>query len=220
MTAEVSAVLWDMDGTRVDSAEVVPAAFVETVRRLGGPPVTPERVVELYTVGKPRVMLSIMMGREEQQADEDLYHRVLAETSSGVRVHRGIPETLAGLREAGFALGVFTGNSRPAAESILAAAGLREHFAEVVGGDEVPLPKPAPDGVLEAARRLGVPSRQCAYVGDSPLDVGAGRDAGAVPVAAGWGHLFEEGEADLVARTPEEVPRLLALLRSGGIASH
>lgn len=185
------AVLWDMDGTLVDSAEVVPAAFVETVRRLGGAPVTPERVVELYAVGRPRHMLDHMLGRAGTDADEDLYHQVLGELGHRVRVHDGVAEVLGDLAGRGLRLGVFTGNSRPAAETILGATGLREHFEAVVGGDEVAHAKPAPDGVLEAARRLGVPPEQCAYVGDSPLDLRAGRDAGALAVAAGWGHLYD-----------------------------
>lgn len=209
----VVAVLWDMDGTLVDSAAVVPAAFVETVRRLGGPPVTPERVVELYRVGRPREMLGLMLGRTGTQDDEDLYHRVLAEAGPEVTVHDGVVEALRELAGRGLRLGVFTGNSRPAAETLLGSTGLREHFEVVVGGDEVDHAKPAPDGVLEAAARLGLPPTSCAYVGDSPLDVTAGAVAGAYAVAAGWGHLFDAERdlehADAVATTPSEVTRLL-----------
>jgi len=209
----LAAVIWDMDGTLVDSAAVVPAAFVETVRRLGGPPVTPEQVVELYRVGRPRLMLGHMLGRDGTQDDEDLYHRVLAESGDSVVVHDGVVDALVELDRRGLRLGVFTGNSRPAAETLLGATGLRAHFEVVVGGDEVDRAKPAPDGVLAAAERLGLPPASCAYVGDSPLDVTAGADAGARAVAAGWGHLYDPGldleHAHAVAATPAEVVALL-----------
>lgn len=149
-----------MDGTLVDSAAVVPAAFVETVRRLGGSPVTPERVVELYRVGRPMEMLGIMLGRVGTQDDEDLYHRVLAESGDDVVVHDGVADALVALVDRGLRVAVFTGNSRPAAETILAATGLRDRFELVVGGDDVAHAKSAPDGVLEAASRLGSPLRR------------------------------------------------------------
>ena len=205
----VRAVIWDMDGTLVDSATVVPDAFIETVRRLGGPAMTREQVVAHYDAGAPQEMLGLMLGRDGELADGELYHEVLGELSDQVRVHRGIEETLGELRDAGMPMAVFTGNSAEAASILLAATGLREYFDVVVGGNQVERPKPAPDGVLLAAAQLGVAASDCVYVGDSPLDVGAAQDAGARPVAAGWGHLYAVEHAVTTAATPAAVLALV-----------
>ena len=203
------AVIWDMDGTLVDSAAAVPDAFIETVRRLGGPRMTRDEVVSYYDAGAPHVMLGLMLGRTGTVADGELYHDVLAELGHAVVVHAGVEDVLAELHGRRVPMAVFTGNSIEAARILLGATGLAAYFAHVVGGNQVENPKPAPDGVLLAAQRLGVEAADCLYVGDSPLDVGAARDAGARPVAAGWGHLYAEEHAVTIARTPADVLDLL-----------
>ena len=70
-------VIWDMDGTLVASATVVPDAFIETVTRLGATPPDRDGVVALYDVGDPRAMLGRMLEREGTVDDADLYHEVL-----------------------------------------------------------------------------------------------------------------------------------------------
>ncbi|MCW2822393.1 MAG: Phosphoglycolate phosphatase [Marmoricola sp.] len=204
-----SAVIWDMDGTLVETATVVPDAFIETVRRLGGEPPDRDGVVALYAVGTPHVMLGRMLAREGTAEDAEEYHAALAEGASKVAVHEGIPEVLALLRGRGVPLAVFTGNSAQAASILLGAVGLRDVFDVVIGGDEVARAKPAPDGVLAAASALGVDITRCLYVGDSPLDVGAAKAAGAFPVAAGWGHLYDASLDVATAATPAEVPGFL-----------
>ena len=203
--AGARAVLWDMDGTLVDSSAIVPDAFIATVRDLGGPEMTREEVVAYYDAGAPHVMLGMMLGREPAPELGTRYHATLAGVGAEVRVHDGVAEVLADLHGRGVPMGVFTGNSARAASILLEAAGLRRWFDVVVGGDEVERPKPAPDGVLRAAEQLGVAPAECVYVGDSPLDVGAARDAGAVPLAAGWGHLFDADRAVTVLARPADV---------------
>ena len=100
---------------------------------------------------------------------------------------------------------VFTGNSHQAAAILLEGTGLRAHFDVVVGGNQVPRPKPAPDGVLAAAQALRLDPARCLYVGDSPLDVGAAEAAGAMPVHAGWGHLYDDALGHPTADTPADV---------------
>ena len=198
-------VIWDMDGTLVASATVVPDAFIETVARLGGSPPDRDGVVALYDLGDPRVMLGRMLGRPGTQDDADLYHRVLGGMADRVRVHDGIAEVLAELRRRGVPLAVFTGNSHEAAAHLLQGTGLHDFFEVVVGGNQVPRPKPAPDGVEAAARALGLDPARCLYVGDSPLDVGAAEAAGALPVHAGWGHLYDHADGHPTAHSPADV---------------
>jgi HAD superfamily hydrolase (TIGR01509 family) len=198
-------VIWDMDGTLVASATVVPDAFIETVVRLGGVPPDPAGVVALYGLGDPRVMLGRMLDRPGTEHDADLYHEVLRGMTDRVRVHDGITQVLAELRGRGVPQAVFTGNSHQAAAYLLEGTGLRGYFDVVLGGNEVERPKPAPDGVAAAARALGLEPARCLYVGDSPLDVGAAEAAGAHPVHAGWGHLYDDAHGHPTAETPADV---------------
>ena len=205
-------VIWDMDGTLVVSATVVPDAFIETVTRLGAVPPDRDGVVALYDVGNPQTMLGRMLDRDGTTEDADLYHEVLAEMTDQVQVHDGIREVLGELHGRGVPQAVFTGNSQQAAAILLEHTELRSFFDVVVGGDQVERPKPAPDGVLAAAQALGRDPARCLYVGDSPLDVGAAEAAGAVAVHAGWGHLYDESLGHPTAETPADVLVLLEQL--------
>ncbi|MET1058107.1 MAG: HAD family hydrolase [Nocardioides sp.] len=198
-------VIWDMDGTLVASATVVPDAFIETVTRLGATPPDRAGVVALYDLGDPRVMLGRMLDRRGTDEDADLYHEVLRGMTDQVRVHDGIAEVLAELRRRDVPQAVFTGNSHQAAAHLLEGTGLRGYFDVVLGGNQVDRPKPAPDGVLAAARALGLDPARCLYVGDSPLDVGSAEAAGAHPVHAGWGHLYDDALGHPTADTPADV---------------
>ena len=82
-------VIWDMDGTLVASATVVPDAFIETVHQLGGTPPDRDGVVALYDLGDPRVMLGRMLDRPGTDGDADRYHEVLGRMAGRVRVHDG-----------------------------------------------------------------------------------------------------------------------------------
>ena len=208
-------VIWDMDGTLVASSTVVPDAFIETVTRLGATPPDRDGVVALYDLGDPRMMLGRMLGREGTEDDADLYHRVLGGMIDQVHVHAGVEDVLSELGRRGVPQAVFTGNSHQAAAILLEGTGLRAYFDVVVGGNEVARPKPAPDGVLRAAEELGLAPERCLYVGDSPLDVGAGESAGAVPVHAGWGHLYDEALGHATAYTPVDVLGFVDRLGSG-----
>lgn len=207
-------IIWDMDGTLVASAMVVPDAFIEVVTRLGCTPPDRDGVVALYDTGSPRTMLGQMLGRDGTDEDAALYHEVLRGRSDEVRVHDGIETVLSEVRRRGVPQAVFTGNSRQAAQILLEGTGLRSHFDIVVGGNEVESPKPAPDGVLKAARELGLDPQNCLYVGDSPLDVGAAEAAGASPVHAGWGHLYDDSLGHATANTPADVLAFLDLLHA------
>ncbi|WNM38272.1 HAD-IA family hydrolase [Micromonospora halotolerans] len=209
MTVPVAGIVFDMDGTLIESHEVVPAAYRAAVRAGGGPEHSDADVIAGYSLGSPADLLTHLLGRPATDADLAAYHTQLAALAERVTVYPGVAEVLAEVA-ARVPVGLFTGASHRAARILLDRVGLLGRFRVVLGGDQVARPKPAPDGVELACRRLGVDPARAAYVGDSPLDLRAARDSGAVAVAAAWGHQYDPAEAaDVRAARPGE---LLALL--------
>lgn len=203
----VRQLVWDMDGTLLDSSVGVPAAYVAAVRRLGGPPTSPEQVIASYPLGPPDVLLAHLLGRDLAAGESEAYYDELA--SVAVRPYRGIADVLSALRARGHRLAVFTGASYRAAAMLLAAAGVTADI--LVGGDEVNHPKPASDGLLLAAQRLGIVASSIAYIGDAPNDIGAARAAGSMSVAAAWGHQYDAAiPADVTLATPGDALALLS----------
>ncbi len=198
----ITQLVWDMDGTLLDSAVAVPRAFAAAVARLGGLPVTPEQVVASYARGTPETILAHLTGRDIGSAEAEAYYRELAEVR--VSPYPGVREALGELRDLGHAVAVFTGASRRAAQLLLSSAGLAVDV--LVGGDEVAMPKPAGDGLVLAATRLGAEPSALAYIGDSPLDLRAAHAAGCHAAAAAWGHQYEPAEpADYTLAAPGDV---------------
>jgi phosphoglycolate phosphatase len=198
--------VWDMDGTLLDSTVVVPAAFVAAVRELGGPGVGPEEVVASYSRGTPEVILAHLVGRELALEETEVYYRNLKDVE--VAPYPGVAHVLGALRESGRAVAVFTGASSRAGAMLLRAAGLDVDV--LIGGDHVQRPKPAGDGLILAAEQLGVAPADLAYIGDSPLDLRAAAAAGSVSAAAAWGHQYDGAEpSDATLTRPEDALRLL-----------
>jgi HAD superfamily hydrolase (TIGR01549 family) len=207
---QVSAVVFDMDGTLFDSAAVVTAAYIDTVVTCGGGRYATDDIVAAYPLGPPATILAHLLGRACRDGELESYHERLRTLAAGVAVYPGLVEALAELAPR-VQLAVATGASVQALEILLGAAGLSPFFAAVAGGDEVARPKPAPDGIRLACARLGVRPRDTAYVGDAAADLEAAPEAGALAVAAGWGHLYcEQHPAERVLREPRELATLVS----------
>src|SRR6266545_7026763 len=207
---QLSAIIWDMDGTLIDSADIVPEAFIATVQARSGICYTHEQIIDLYPLGPPSIMLSCLLGRPATTADLDDYHARLEAMAHRVRPYPGVAPLLRVLQQR-LPMAVFTGASARAARLLLKVTGLLDAFAAVVAGDEIPRQKPHPDGILRACEQLGVAAQAAAYVCDAPIDLEAARRAGALPVAAGWGHLHEKTTpAQVVLSQPADLLSLVA----------
>jgi HAD superfamily hydrolase (TIGR01509 family) len=202
------AVIFDMDGTLLDSLPSVLQAYIDTVAALTGRTYSEAEVIETFPVGPGRLMLSTLLARPCTSTDLDLYHRQLEQRLANVHPYPGV-EVVIEEMAAVLPLGVFTGAGRNAAEMLLGHTGLRHYFRAVVTGDDVVEPKPAPDGIIAACKELGVLSRAVAYVGDAPNDLKAAKAAGAMAVAAGWGHQTDPSfPGDLTINHPTELTLL------------
>lgn len=213
----LEALVFDLDGTLIDSTQAVTTAYREAVLHRGGRRYEAAEIVAAYAVGPPLALLTHLLGRTADDADLVAYHTCLAELIDRVVVYPGVREALRDLQAAAVPLAVFTGGSSRAARIMLEGTGLAAHFAVVVGGDQVARPKPEPDGVERACRLLGVEPRCAGYVGDSPLDLEAARRSGACAIASAWGHLYRpDAPADVVVGHPGELLALSGRPAIGG----
>lgn len=201
----INAVVFDMDGTLIDSATIIPDAYIACISALGGPSYTSSDITAAYSVGPPEAMLTHLLGRPSTPAEVDDYHVRLERLARGVTVYPGIKETLATLVSQ-VPLAVFTGASIRACRILLGPTGLLGYFAALVGGDEIARPKPYPDGILEVCRRIRVNPPDAAYIGDAPNDLRAARRSGTLALAAAWGHQYQPNEpSDGVLDRPSEL---------------
>jgi HAD superfamily hydrolase (TIGR01549 family) len=206
----VDAIVFDMDGTLLDSSATVPAAYAATIFELSGRHFTEEEVIAQYSAGPASALIARFIGRDATAADVDCWHRHLEDRLGQTVLYSGIPEAIRDLASRGVSLGVFTGATRRAAEMQLKHSSMGDAFHVIVGSDEIRSVKPAPDGLLRACDLLDVSADRTAYVGDAHNDLKCARAAGAVAVAAAWGHLFEPGlDADVVLPNPASLGTLL-----------
>jgi pyrophosphatase PpaX len=184
--ANVDAVLFDLDGTLIDTVELIRVSFRHATRVVLGASLPDE--VTMAGVGMP--LIRQMRDFSPENADELLrvYREFNAERHDGmVREYPGTAEVLSELRRRGLPLGIVTSKGTPMTLRGLRRFGLERYFDAVVTADDVPLHKPDPFPVRRAADLLAVAPERCAYVGDSPHDMQAALAAGAVAVAALWG---------------------------------
>jgi 2-phosphoglycolate phosphatase len=181
----VKTVLFDLDGTLVDSSEAITNA-VKTVLESRG--LTCNRAEVARMIGLP--LENIFSALAPNLSKEEIWQLVLeyrrryaTHHLENTGIHPSAQILLRQLKAKGFKLGIITCKYRKPVMDILAHFGVSELFNVVVSGYEVKRHKPAPDIVLEAAKRLRVDPKQCVVVGDSPVDVQAGKRAGSFTIA-------------------------------------
>ncbi|MFG3708257.1 HAD-IA family hydrolase [Micromonospora sp. NPDC047670] len=185
----VRAVVLDLDGVLVDSLAVAREAFALAYAEVVGDGVAP---VEEYCRHPGRYLPEVLELMGLPAALAGPFVRESNRLAHRVTPVDGAPELLGTLRRRGIGLAVATGRSGVRARDLLGRLDLLPLVDHVVGSDEVPRPKPAPDIVRRALRLLGARPAEALMVGDAPSDLVSARAAGVVAVAALWGESDEE----------------------------
>ena len=197
---DVQAVLFDLDGTLVDSAPDL-AAAADKLRTDRGLPSLPYAAYRPMAGAGARGMVGVAFGLTPDDAgfvplrDEFLanYERCLTERTFAFD---GVADLLDRLQALALPWGVVTNKAMRFTTPLTQAMPLFASAAAIVGGDTTPHAKPHPEPLLEAARRMQVAPERCVYVGDDERDIVAGRAAGMHTVAATYGYLGAQTDVD------------------------
>ncbi|MBQ6391656.1 MAG: HAD-IA family hydrolase [Eggerthellaceae bacterium] len=181
-------ILFDNDGTLVDTHDLILSSMRHTTRVVLGHQLPDEQL--MAKVGIPLADQMMDFASSIEQRDELL--RVYREHNHAHHdaAITAFPAVLDGVRQladAGFKMGVVTSKKAPLATRGLQITGIWPYMDCLVGPDDCQKAKPEPDPILLGADMLGLEPAECMYVGDSPFDIHAGNAAGCTTVAALWG---------------------------------
>ena len=217
MSAATRCVLFDLDGTLVDTAADLGRA-ANYVRKSLGLEALPLADYRPAASSGARGLLRIALGITPDHIDfpvrrESFLAHYRDNLSRHSRPFEGMDETLEELESRGLKWGVVTNKPKVYTDALLRALRLDRRAAVVVSADEAQKPKPAPDPLLLACFRARVTPEECVYVGDDKRDVDAGRAAGIRTIAVTWGyegeHPIRSWGADALINKPEELLRLV-----------
>lgn len=215
---EVDAVLFDLDGTLVDTAPDMVAALTRLQAERGDAAVD-------YNLARSNVsngaagLIRVAFPDVDEATRDELHSRFLADyrqnISRGSRVFPGLEPLLEHIERSRRPWGVVTNKPRALTDALLEALALSRRMSCAISGDTLPERKPHPAPMLLACRLMNVAPDRVVYVGDAARDIEAGRAAGMITVAAGWGYITAGDDpaawsADHVLESPDDLTQLLA----------
>jgi pyrophosphatase PpaX len=204
-----SVVLFDLDGTIVDSGWMILQSFRHATKTVLGREIPDDVLLSRVGSGHLEEQMSEF---DVEKADElaRVYRQHYAPLHSELRAFPGMLDLLERLHGEGRTLGIVSAKRQDVVELAFEALGFGGMMEVVVGSDGAPRGKPHPDQILVALDRLGADPDDTAYVGDAPFDITAAKAAGVHAIGVTWGgiHARERMEAespDAVVDTPEEL---------------
>ncbi len=218
-------VVFDCDGTLVDSQQAIVAATETALSAFGLP--TPERQSILHAVGLP---VDVALGHHAPDADDatlaqvislfrETYQKLSQQDDRGQVMFDGMHDLICDLGQLPQTqLAIVTMKSRRGLNRVVGAYDIRDYFQALKSADDGP-GKPAPDLLLDAMAECGVAPQQTVMVGDTSFDMLMAKAAGAYAVGVAWGYqdvdeLLDAG-ADEIAETPEKLRQILAAFPAG-----
>jgi len=208
--------LFDLDGTLIDSKNDIAASANLSLRRLGLPELPPARVADFVGDGVRKLIhrtLRESTGAEASEEQVGMCVELFLEEYEGhlldsTHLYAGVQEALDRLYWARF--GIVTNKPERLSRKILEGLGLGSRFCTILGGDSTPLRKPDPAPLNEAMARCGATARGTVMVGDSPVDIDAGRAAGVTTCGISGGfrgrEALEAAGCDLIIESISELP--------------
>ena len=220
MFNNIDAVLFDLDGTLIDSAPDLGAA-ADKMRTDRGLKSLPASAYRPMAGAGARGVIAVAFGLTVEDSGfealkEEFFSNYEVSLVDQTYVFEGVAELISRICQGGLKWGIVTNKSARFTVPLTQAMPLFNTAQTIISGDTMPHAKPHPAPLLEAARQLQVPPGRCIYVGDDERDIVAGRAAGMSTVAAAYGYLGEAADtagwkADFTITQPAELLKLLKM---------
>jgi pyrophosphatase PpaX len=182
-----AAVIFDLDGTLADTIPTVARLYSQVLHQHTGRQWTLPELLQYF--GPPEDIIFERITNDKTLSATMLaeYYRLSDVHGAEFRAFAGMAELIAELKASGVRVGVFTSGITAAAHIRLRHAGLFDLFEAILGGDQVTQYKPHPEGLLRLLDQFEVEPQAALFIGDSPLDIQAGREAGTTTAGVLWG---------------------------------
>ena len=211
-------ILFDFDGTLVNTNDVILASWQHTYRHYLGHEMPVDHITSCF--GEP---LLLTMKRAypgvNPQESADVYRQFQLENADKlVTIFPGIKELLADLKAAGYVLGIVTSRTRESALRYMDMFGITSYFSDLVTCDDTTVHKPNPEPILLAMSKLGASAEESIMIGDSPFDIKCANNAGVDSVMVNWRitcdetSVIDDAKVDYWLHQPSDLVELLKTL--------
>ncbi len=213
--SKITTILFDFDGTLVNTNDVILASWQHTYRHYTGKEESIEKITECF--GEP---LLLTMAREfpgvDPEESAEVYRNFQKENADElVTIFPGIEVMLQDLKAKGYRLAIVTSRTRESAQRYLDMFGMASYFDDMVSCEDTDIHKPNPEPILLCMQKLGVSREDCIMIGDSPFDIKCANNAGVLSVLVAW-RITGRGAAEVAdakwdyeIATPADLPALL-----------
>jgi len=206
----IEAILFDLDGTLIDSAEDIGLALRKTLKEIGLEEYYP-RNIRNYIGGGVKALLERTLGDKFKEEYVELFRKFYLENPVVyTRPYEGIPEILSDLKNKGYRLAVVSNKLEELSREILKRIGLIDYFDFIAGGDTFPEKKPSSVPILKTLEIMGVEPSSSLIVGDTEADIVAGKEAGIKTALAKWGYVkLNSVKPDFILNLPRDLVKIL-----------
>ena len=184
--------IWDLDNTLIGSSKLLWGAFNMVFEKYTGSKLSPKEIVQLYGPPESDVIEKIVGKKRKNQALEDFYTYYRENHDKLVDTFSQVFELIQKLRQKGIKQSLFTSKGRRSADITLKRLDIVKLFDLVVCGDEIPRPKPYPDGVVKIISYFSFSPEEVIYFGDSPLDIQSAHQAGVKGALVLWDSIHQD----------------------------